>query len=137
MDIKSITNGSVPLIRTLKTNQKQKVDESFTTKKAPQQKSVQKTSELPYVQTVSAVLYSDDILEDEKKRSLKRGKTLLDGLDQLKIDLLNGQLSKETLLSLKDELAKKNDHNLPDSLKKILDEIETRVAVELAKYISN
>ncbi|MBP9752305.1 MAG: flagellar assembly protein FliX [Proteobacteria bacterium] len=135
MDIKSVNSASSPFIRPLKNQQKSKAEESFKSLKTETKKSAAPTGATTFIQTVASVFYSDEILEDKKKRSLKRGKSLLDQLNQLKIELLTSDVSKETLLSLQKELNSQKMDNLPERLESILKEIETRVAVELAKYL--
>lgn len=68
-----------------------------------------------------------------RRRQLRRGKTLLDTLDDLKTDLLLGEVSEsklDLLMALIGEARERGDPGL-DAL---LDDIELRARVELAKH---
>ena len=65
--------------------------------------------------------------------NINYGHTLLDKLDDLKQSLLKGKFLKEELLSLQHLLKYQQMDTVDPKLKEILKEIETRVAVELAK----
>jgi hypothetical protein len=67
-----------------------------------------------------------------KRRAVKRGTNLLDLLDGIKADLLVGGISLERLDALVRELSVFRDRTEP-GLDAILDDIELRVRVELAK----
>ena len=69
---------------------------------------------------------------DGKKKALRRGKTLLDELDEIKADLLIGQVSAERLDALSTLLAQARERSDP-ALDAVLDDIDLRVRVELAK----
>ena len=67
-----------------------------------------------------------------KKKALRRGRSLLDGLDEIKADLLVGQVSAERLDALSAQLTEAREHADP-ALDAVLDDIDLRVRVELAK----
>ncbi len=67
-----------------------------------------------------------------KKKALRRGRSLLDGLDEIKADLLVGHVSAERLDALSALLAEVRDPADP-ALDAVLDDIDLRVRVELAK----
>lgn len=67
-----------------------------------------------------------------KKKALRRGRTLLDTLDEIKADLLVGQVSAERLDALSVMLAQVRERSEP-ALDSVLDDIDLRVRVELAK----
>ena len=67
-----------------------------------------------------------------KKKALRRGRTLLDVLDEIKADLLVGQVSPERLDALSTMLAVVRERSEP-ALDAVLDDIDLRVRVELAK----
>lgn len=71
--------------------------------------------------------------EIERKRAMKKGKSIIDALDQLRDALLIGSLSPATIRQLETVLAEKRAVNNDPRLNAILDEIEVRAAVELAK----
>lgn len=67
-----------------------------------------------------------------KRRQLRRGKTLLDTLDELKADLLLGQVSEQKLDLLMALIGEARERSEP-GLDALLDDIELRARVELAK----
>jgi hypothetical protein len=87
------------------------------------------------VMGVDALLTLQDIggpLE-RRKRAVGRGGRLLDVLDRLKIALLAGELSTADLERLQRTLTEQRPATGDPRLEDLLDEIETRAAVELAK----
>ena len=68
-----------------------------------------------------------------KKKSIKRGHDLLDGLEQIKTDLLVGRLSQNRLDNMLQRVKSARQKGDPQ-LDEIIDEIELRVRVELAKF---
>ena len=73
---------------------------------------------------------------DKEREALDHGESLLDRLDELRLDLLSGRIPQSRLEKLRDSLADRAwrqgaNHN--PALLGVLAEIETRVAVELAK----
>lgn len=68
----------------------------------------------------------------KKRKAVRRGRTLLDGLDAMKAELLAGGISEGRLNRMMAVLGQARERT-GDGLDSILDEIELRVAVELAK----
>lgn len=68
-----------------------------------------------------------------KKKAVRRGQSLLDTLDDIKADLLVGRVSLDRLDGLSTMLGEMRERSLP-GLDAVLDEIELRVRVELAKF---
>jgi Class II flagellar assembly regulator len=68
-----------------------------------------------------------------KKKAVRRGQSLLDTLDEIKADLLVGRVSFERLDRLSSMLDEVRERSLP-GLDAVLDDIELRVKVELAKF---
>ncbi|MBP0574941.1 hypothetical protein J8J27_29945, partial [Mycobacterium tuberculosis] len=69
---------------------------------------------------------------ERKRRSVKRGRALLDELEQLKLELLAGTISPVRLDALAMLLAGREASG-DDGLDRVLDDIDLRVRVELAK----
>jgi xanthine/CO dehydrogenase XdhC/CoxF family maturation factor len=69
----------------------------------------------------------------QKCENVNYGHKLLDKLDTVKVALLTGHISQQDLLTLEQILANKRQYVTDVKLQDILQEIETRVAVELAK----
>ena len=85
---------------------------------------------------IDGLLALQGIEEDpagRRKRSVARGKTALDVLDDLKMGLLSGNLDKSTVLRLRDAAANLKSSSGDPGLDSVLSEIELRVEVELAK----
>ena len=68
-----------------------------------------------------------------KKKAIRRGNALLDTLETIKADLLLGQVSEGRLNHLMALISQARERNLP-GLDGILDDIELRARVELAKF---
>jgi hypothetical protein len=70
---------------------------------------------------------------ERRRRAVRRADTILDALEDLKIELLEGALNPRILESLtravREQRALTDDPKLED----LLDQVETRAAVELAK----
>jgi hypothetical protein len=74
----------------------------------------------------------EDITE-RRRRVVRRGRTALDALDELKLGLLAGTLDVNTLNKLKSAAAGLKDASGDPALDGVMAEIELRVEVELAK----
>lgn len=70
---------------------------------------------------------------ERRRRAVKRGRTALDVLDELKIALLSGNLDIQTVQRLKNAAADLKTQSGDPGLDSVLAEIELRVEVELAK----
>ncbi len=72
---------------------------------------------------------------DERSRGLFRhyGETLLDRLDQIRHDLLIGAVPKERLADLAHTMRQQKSRSDDPHLNEIIDEIELRASVEIAK----
>ncbi len=69
----------------------------------------------------------------ERKRAVLQGDTLLDELKELQVGLVQGWVSEDTLRSLTHMLDQPRLMIDDPDLKQVLDDIELRAAVELAK----
>ncbi len=68
-----------------------------------------------------------------KKKAIRRGTTLLDTLETIKADLLLGQVSEGRLNQLMMVITSARERSVP-GLDDLLDDIELRARVELAKF---
>ncbi len=78
-------------------------------------------------------LQGQDDPAERRRRAVKRGRTALDALDELKVECLAGTLGPSTLMRLKSATADLRDASGDDRLDSVLAEIELRVEVEIAK----
>ena len=80
-----------------------------------------------------------DAMQDsgKKRRAAAHGNDLLDKLEDLRADLLTGAVSKNKLIELAQALRTRRETGLDERLNQILDEIELRAEVELAKLSHN
>lgn len=87
------------------------------------------------VMGVEALLALQDVESptERKRRSVRRASRLLDELDGLKVALLGGELDNGQLERLAQAVRDQRAATGDPQLEAVLDEIETRAAVELAK----
>lgn len=78
-------------------------------------------------------LQANEDATERKRRQVKRGHDLLDGLDKLKAALLSGQVPTRQLLMLKAQLDSRRETTDDPRLEELIGHVELRVAVELAK----
>lgn len=85
--------------------------------------------------TLTGLLGAQEVDENEvrKRKAIKRGRLTLDALANLRDALLMGELPHSTLTQLEKLVEQERDHTTDPILMQILDEIELRAAVELAK----
>ncbi len=79
-----------------------------------------------------AVQAAGDSLE-RRRRAVRRGRNILDTLDELKLALLSGAVTPGRLDVLKAQLGQRADYAEDPELADILAQIELRAEVELAK----
>jgi hypothetical protein len=91
------------------------------------------TTAINSVDALLAVQAAGDFTE-ARKRATERAFSLLDVLDDLKIALLEGGIPRSKLTVLIDTLKTRRDSVDDPRLEAMLDEVETRAAVELAKH---
>ena len=86
--------------------------------------------------TVDNLFILQEVAEDltgRRRAALQRGDSMLDRLDDIRIALLTGSLPRGQLESLRRMAKERGDLLTDPQLQSVLDEIELRVAVELAK----
>jgi hypothetical protein len=70
---------------------------------------------------------------ERRRRAVRRAGRILDVLDELKLALLEGRFSPSALRALEGAVREERPDTEDPGLKALLDQIETRAAVELAK----
>lgn len=105
-----------------------------TTGSAPSA-SATATSAAGGVTGVSALMALQGVEDatERRRRAIRRGSNLLDRLDELKLALLGGESQSVNLQSLARAMAESRDGDEEPGLKSVLDQIDLRAAVELAK----
>jgi hypothetical protein len=78
-------------------------------------------------------LQANEDATERRKRQVRRGHDLLDGLDRLKAALLGGVVPVSQLAQLKAQLEARRENTDDPRLEDLILHIELRVAVELAK----
>jgi hypothetical protein len=105
------------------------VDDGATAQRAASAAPMAATSGIDALLALQAV--EDPTLA--KKKALRRGNALLDALETIKADLLIGQVSEGRLNQVMVLIGQARERNLP-GLDGVLDDIELRARVELAKF---
>ena len=87
------------------------------------------------VASVSAIMAVQEVDPDATNAAAarKRGEELLDRLDELRLGLIEGRLSPERIEALVKLVAERRESVRDPRLKSILDDIDLRAQVELAK----
>ena len=96
---------------------------------------VARAAPLSGVASLDALLALQDVggpLE-RRKRAMRRAGRILDVLDEVKLGLLSGEVSTNDLIRLQSAVRDQREATEDPGLEGILNEIETRAAVELAK----
>jgi len=88
------------------------------------------------VNALDAILALQEVSDEEgqRKRAIKSGHSALDELEKLRVAMLFGAVPKERLLAIKQQMVNLKTRTHDPELHIILEEIEIRAAVELAKY---
>jgi hypothetical protein len=109
---------------------------AFSLAPAPELAKAQTSGAAPAIQGIEALvaLQAVDGRAGGREAAVKRGEQMLDALDELKLAVLEGRPGEAALLRLKAALAEQKGETASGSnLATVLDEIELRAEVELAK----
>jgi hypothetical protein len=85
------------------------------------------------IDALMALQGEEDVLTGRRRRQIKRSHDILDALDDLKVSVLSGEIDDEALIRLQSMIALQREEIEDDRLQGLLNEIETRACVELAK----
>ncbi|WP_142848939.1 flagellar assembly protein FliX [Telmatospirillum sp. J64-1] len=104
------------------------------TEETAETRAVDIAQPLAGVDALLAVQSVDAVDEREaRRRAAQQGAALLDGLEEIRMGLLTGALPKERLVELSRMVRSRREGVSDPRLSQLLDEIELRVEVELAK----
>ena len=84
------------------------------------------------VSALMALQGVEDVME-RRRRAVRRGSGILDRLEELKLALLSGEAGDGSLERLARVMREERPHEEDGSLRGLLDQIDLRAAVELAK----
>lgn len=93
------------------------------------------TSPVASASPVNNLLAAQEVSEDAGRRAalVKDGQSTLDALEKLRHQLLMGGVPMQTLGEIKSRIHSQKKHTADPELRAIMDEIELRASVELAK----
>ena len=89
--------------------------------------------------SVDALLAAQSVegaTEEERRQARARGDDILDRLDELRHGLLAGTLTREQIVALANLVRSRRSAIVDPKLRELLDEIELRAEVEIAKLSS-
>lgn len=92
-------------------------------------------SEVSAPAALSNLLALQEISEDDvqRRKQVQQGNAMLDALEGLRRQILSGTATQTTLDEIEKQLAISRQHTADQRLNAIMDDIELRVAVEMAK----
>ena len=139
IDVSQINKSS----NELKTGKNKKVSSgasfsSFLEKTVSKEESPQITSNTGVSATdalLSLQMAGENEEDEIKKKLLKRGKNLIERLEEIRDGLLIGSISKERLIEISRFVKEQSYESADKRLTELLEEIELRVEVELAKLM--
>ena len=85
---------------------------------------------------VGGLLSLQEVSDEDfaRQKAIKQGQNMLSSLDALRQSLLLGRVPVDVLRTLESRLAQQREMTVDPKLHAIIDDIELRAAVELAKY---
>ncbi len=105
----------------------------------PSASNAAQVSAMSNINVVDAVLTAQMVNDEEereiKKKLLKRGNSLLEKLEEIRLALLDGSISMGKLIEISRFVKERRFNTQDDKLNEIIAEIELRVEVELAKLM--
>ncbi|ESQ80471.1 flagellar assembly protein FliX [Asticcacaulis sp. YBE204] len=95
--------------------------------------SVSQAMSLSGLDALLALQAEDDVMTGRRRRQIKRSNDILDALEDLKVSLLGGVIDDHALVSLQKMIETQREDIEDERLQGVLNEIETRAYVEMAK----
>ncbi len=130
-----IYGPSGPSTSTPAANSRRQTGSGFSLPEAPTAAEARPASAPKSVANIDALLALQGVEDptERRKRAVRRGRTALDVLDDLKLGLLAGSLDTATVQRLRSAASELKSSSGDPNLDAVLAEIELRVEVELAK----
>jgi len=100
---------------------------------APQAGAAAPIAQTTGIDALLALQAAEDPLVQRRRKAVRRGNALLDTLETIKADLLLGRVSEGRLNQLMVQIGQMRERGLAE-LDGVLDDIELRARVELAKF---
>lgn len=91
------------------------------------------SAQIASVEALIALQAGGSVGSDTARREIDRADALLDQLDRIRVGILTGALSRETLTGIVARLGERRREGIEPRLAGLIDEIELRARVELAK----
>lgn len=138
---KTSSTGSVSSTR--KSSKAQSVDSDFSSflegTESSSAAAVGGPSSVSGIESLLAAQSVGDALQDsgKKRKAAAHANDILDKLEDLRVAILTGAIPKHKLIELAQTLRERREMGLDEELNQILDEIELRAEVELAKLAGN
>jgi hypothetical protein len=103
-----------------------------------EQSDTQNTAPAAALRTIGGIdaliaLQGEENVAERRKRAVKKGRNALDALDQLKVELLSGDMELSTLARLKSATTDLRESSGDPRLDGVMAEIDLRLQVEIAK----
>lgn len=94
---------------------------------------VSSASQISSVETLIALQSTGDATQSANDKEVDRAEDILDRLDQIRVGILTGSMSRGALTSIVHRLSERRRDNVDPRLASLIDEVELRAKVELAK----
>lgn len=107
------------------------------TSQAPTPAPVSGAAQIGSVDALIALQTGDEGSAGNPRHELSRAEDLLDRLDQVRVGILTGRMSQVTLNDIVSRLEDRRREGVEPRLAALIDEIELRAKVELAKLSMN
>lgn len=97
--------------------------------------STSSASSVSGIMPVDSLLALQEVGDEysDRKKTIQHGLSIVENLDQIRIGLLEGRISESVLKDLDKLINNWREADKDNELKELIDEIELRAAVELAK----
>lgn len=108
----------------------------FVSHLGEEEKAIDSLSSLSSLNPLESLFVLQEITEDQadRRKAYRKATTLLEKLEDLRFSLLEGKLPLKIMQNLQKLVMKEKEINTDPKIQEILQDIELRVMVELAKF---